>query len=105
MSQPIVVHTRKVLPYARSPAIASDVVVRLQTDLSLHRRLDLAFSTPISGNLTGEKRPAQLYLNEYLSVKGTGCGVERRSRNRLVNVVGGRDGVAIARTAGQHMVI
>ena len=64
-------------------------MVRLQPELALERRHHRALYT----RLAWERRPAQLRLDEELAVEDRGRGVERRARDRRVDIVLRGDGV------------
>ena len=77
------------LPLASSARVARELAVRLETDLAADRGLDLALVAPRAG----EERAAELGLDEELGVEELGGGVEGRSGDGRVDVVGGGDGV------------
>ena len=77
------------MPLASSASVASELRVRLETNLSAKRGLDL---TLVAGG-SGEQRAAELSLDEELGVKELGGRVEGSTRDGLIDVVSRSDGV------------
>ena len=84
-----VVLTDEGLPLASGARVARELRVGLETELAVERRLDLA----LVAARAGEQRAAELGLDEELRVEELGGGVEGRSGDGRVDVVGSRDGV------------
>ena len=83
----LVVHER--LPLASSARVAGKLAVGLEAQLAVERGLDLA----LVAARAWEYSAAELSLDKELSVEEPRGGIEGRSGDGRVDVVGGRDGV------------
>jgi hypothetical protein len=82
------------LPEARRARVTGQLRVRLKANLASERRLDLA----LVATSAGEKRAAELSLEEELSVEHRRRRVERNAVERRVDVVCTANGVAGGRS-------
>ena len=81
--------TAEGLPLASSAGVTSELLVGLETELSLERGSGRALDT----TLAGERDAAKLSVDEELAVEDRRGRVERCARDSGVNVVLGSDGV------------
>lgn len=81
------------LPLAGGALIARKEAVGLEAELAAERGLDLTLVAAVAG----EERAAELGLDEELRVEQLGGGVEGRSRDGRVDVVGSSDRVPVRR--------